>query len=218
MVYVKPNQGSHGDGVMKVERRSGGQTYSFHSGVRRRKFTSYNRLYSALHGARSSKRLHLVQQGIPLERFRGRRYDIRVMVQRSPSHTWETTGILARVAHPNRVVTNCHNGGKVEALERIFRKPSTRSRIRSKLSRLGLSTAKVMLRNYKGIKEIGLDVGLDHKLHPWIIEVNTSPDPFLFKKLKSHRTFHRIYRYAQAFGKYPSKRFKSTTRSKRKRG
>src|SRR5690606_6435337 len=122
---------------------------------------TFSKLYSALQTARSSRKLHLVQQGIHLRRYQGRRFDIRVMVQRSPHHEWETTGMLARVAHPSRVVTNCYNGGRVQSLESIFKHSGTRDEIRRKLNRLGLSTARAMLRRYKGIKEIGPDVGLD---------------------------------------------------------
>ena len=29
---------------------------------------------------------------------------------------------------------------------------------------------------------IGLDIERDETMHPWILKVNTSPDPYIFKK------------------------------------
>ncbi len=206
VVYVKPNVGMHGDGVIRTERLGGGQ-FLLHAETRRRKFASYSQLYKALQSARSSRRPHLAQQGVDLQRYHSRRFDIRVMVQRSPGGGWETTGMLARVAHPDRVVTNCKNGGHVESLERIY---GTRlSVVRRKLSRIGKRTAAVLRRRYPRIKEIGLDVGLDATTaHPWIIEVNTSPDPFLFMKLPDWRPFRKIMNYARAYSKNTGKRVK----------
>ncbi|UUZ90327.1 YheC/YheD family protein [Paenibacillus sp. P25] len=44
-------------------------------------------------------------------------------------------------------------------------------------------------------------MAIDQKLYPWILEVNTWPDPWIFRKLKDKRIFRRIYRYSKAYGR-----------------
>lgn len=69
------------------------------------------------------------------------------------------------------------------------------------LKKLGRVTAEEMFKTYKGIKEIGLDVALDKDLHPWILEVNTNPDPYIFNRLKDKKMYRKVYRYAKAYGR-----------------
>lgn len=63
---------------------------------------------------------YIVQQGINMITFNKRPFDIRVMVQQKPAGGWETTGILARVAARNKIVTNYHNGGKPKELAALL--------------------------------------------------------------------------------------------------
>ncbi|UUZ83532.1 YheC/YheD family protein [Paenibacillus sp. P26] len=76
-----------------------------------------------------------------------------------------------------------------------------KKRLFRKLERLGTSVAKRLQGRYRRLKEIGLDVAIDQKLYPWILEVNTWPDPWIFRKLKDKRIFRRIYRYSKAYGR-----------------
>lgn len=208
MIYVKPVVGTFGNGVMRVEKRSSGpRPYSFQLGVRRRSFISFDAMYRALSGAKRSRR-YLAQKGIRLLKHRGLRFDLRVMVQQSPRHRWETTGLIARVAHPGKIVTNYHSGGKPMSIDRVLDPIMARSgkaALVRKLRRMGVLAARQLHKRYGGLKEIGLDVGLDRKLKPWIIEANTCPDPFIFRKLKDKRVFRKVYRYAAAYGRFRRK-------------
>ncbi|UUZ90328.1 YheC/YheD family protein [Paenibacillus sp. P25] len=111
MVYVKPDKGTYGTGVMRVEREDGvlGTIYRFQEGKKERSFYSYDEMYRAIK-KRTGRRMYLVQKGIHLLKHKKRRFDLRVMVQMSPSKKWVTTGIIGRLADPKKVVTNVHNG------------------------------------------------------------------------------------------------------------
>lgn len=203
MVYIKPNSGTFGNGVMRVEwnERDPSSPYHYQNGTRKKRFGSFHTMYTAIRKDMTRKN-YLVQKGIHLLKYRGNRFDIRVMVQQSPNRKWETTGIIGRVAHPQKIVTNFHNGGKLMPVETLlagYLSRDNKQRYIHKLKKLGLQVAKAMHVKYKKIKEIGLDVAVENDLKPWILEVNTSPDPYIFRRLKDKRIFQKIYRYAKAY-------------------
>lgn len=194
-VYVKPFYGTWGKGVIRIDRL--GYGYRFQTGTVPRQFPDFAGLYAHLRSVVKSKP-YLVQQGIDLLKYNGRRFDLRVMVQKTPQHTWEATGIIGRVAHPRKIVTNFHNGGQLKALSTLmssYMNASELAGFRQRLKRLGLSTALQLEKRYPGIKEIGVDVAVDGNFKPWILEVNTNPDPTIFKYLKNKRIYAKIRRY-----------------------
>ncbi|OCT16795.1 endospore coat-associated protein [Paenibacillus pectinilyticus] len=205
MVYVKPNVGMFGNGVIRVE-QAGDEAvkpYSFQEGVRLQRFKTYKDLYKSLSKV-TSKRPYLVQKGIHLLTYKGNRFDLRVMVQQTPGHKWETTGIIGRVAHPRKIVTNFHNGGTLKSVDTLLKSylpPSKRKGYVGQLQTMGVQVAKAINARYKGVKEIGVDVALDKDLNPWILEVNTSPDPYIFRRLSDKRIFAKIKKYAKAYGR-----------------
>lgn len=205
MVYVKPDMGSFGQGVMRVEKitSSKGTQYLYQHGDRPRAFSSFDRLYRAIGGSKIKKN-YLVQKGIHLLKFRQRRFDIRVMIQKSPKGAWEATGLIGRLSHPKRIVTNYHSGGTplpVGTLMQPHLNKARRSQYNQKLRILGVAIAKHMQKSYPGLKEIGVDIAVDRTMKPWILEVNSRPDPFIFNQLKDKSMYRRIYRYAKAYGR-----------------
>jgi hypothetical protein len=146
----------------------------------------------------------LVQRGIRLLTDRGRPFDVRVMVQKTPEAGWRATGIIARVARPSRIVTNYHNGGTptdVRALLRRSVSPPETAAIIRRMKSISRRAAIALYRGYPGVNMVGADIGLDRSLRPWIIELNTSPDPYLFRFLKDKRTHRNVLRLARALGR-----------------
>ena len=206
MVYVKPDVGTFGSGVIRVERAPEG--FRAQLGTRVYKFGSIDGLYAGLLRIKH-RGTYVVQRGIHLLKHKGRRFDIRVMVQMSPRGAWETTGIIGRLAHPKRIVTNYHSGGTPMSFQSLMASHLSADRQQAymtKLRALGTRTARQLQTRYPGLKELGLDVAVDRDLRPWILEVNTKPDPFLFRKLKDKSVFRKVYRYADAYGRFKKKR------------
>lgn len=193
MVYIKPEHGSYGNGVMRVEKLKSGYRYQLNQ--KRNNYSSFRAMYTAILKDTKRKR-YLVQRGINLLKYNGRPFDLRVMVQLSPSKQWETTGIIGRVAAKGKVVTNYHNGGEIVTAERLLA-PHTK-KVKAKLislAKLGVMTGRAMRKSFPNVYKIGLDVAMESELKPWILEVNTSPDPYIFLKHPDRRIFQKIRRY-----------------------
>lgn len=205
MIYVKPIYGTFGNGVIRIEKIIGtSEPYFFQSGERKYSFASFNEMYQKLLIVKKSK-AYIAQQGIHLLKYDGRRFDLRVMVQKNPQSQWETTGMIGRLAHPNKIVTNYHAGGTPMPVSKLLKSSLTAEQLtyyQFRLKKLGVDIAKTLEKRFPRIKEIGVDVAIDHNLKPWVLEVNTLPDPFLFKKLPDLAIFRRIYSYAVAYGRY----------------
>lgn len=209
MVYVKPTRGSLGRGVMKAELLSGGgkgaskRSYAYQLGKNRRKFETYDAFYRSLLKDTQGES-YLVQKGIRLLTHKGLPFDIRLMVQRAPRGGWEATGTVGRVAHPSKIVTNGSQGGSIYPtayLLKPYTSPKARRELLERMERIGIDTVRSMYNAYPGIVEIGLDLALDRNLKPWILEVNTVPDPCPFALLPDQTMLRRIVRYGKAYGR-----------------
>ncbi|MDF2922534.1 MAG: hypothetical protein K0R57_1448 [Paenibacillaceae bacterium] len=225
MVYVKPCCGSCGQGVMRVEKHAAADgegsgagasgrrgsrpnqlrpvQFRYQSGTAVKEFADYGAMYQAILKETQGKP-YLVQKGIRLLRHNGRPFDIRVMVQRSPKGKWEATGVAGRVAHPRKAVTNGSQGGTIypaAVLLQSYAGKEQGSKLVSAMNRLGVQAAVRLSSAYPGLNEIGVDIALDRTLVPYILEVNTYPDPCPFTKLQDGSMLRRIIRYGRAYGR-----------------
>lgn len=201
MVYVKPIHGTYGMGVIRIEKHNeqGLISYNYQQGETKKYFHTFTAMYQSIIKHKLNRN-YIIQQGIHLLRYKKRLCDLRIMVQRGLKGSWESTGIIARVAHPRKIVTNYHNGGTPMSFEKIFSPFLENEQIKEFkqiLNRFGREIAVTMSRKYPKLNMLGIDVGVDRKLYPWIIEVNTNPDVYLFKNLKNKAIFHKMYRYAK---------------------
>ncbi|CAK4824486.1 unnamed protein product [Aphanomyces euteiches] len=129
-------------------------------------------------------------------RFQGRPFDFRVMIQKNPNGKWETTGIAGRVAHPSKAVTNGSQGGTIYPAGSLI-KPA----LIQTLGHIAHLTAVQFSLKYPLMNELGIDIAVDRHRKPWILEVNTRPDPCPFTKLADKRSINKIVAYGKAYGR-----------------
>ncbi|PZM63902.1 YheC/YheD family protein [Paenibacillus dendritiformis] len=202
MVYVKPNRGTHGHGVMRVVREE--EEYHLMTGTQVFRYATFEELHRAL-VRRIGSKLYLIQKGIHLLTYEGKNFDIRVLTQMSPKGRWVSTAVLGKVAGSSNVVTNFNSGGKLADVNTLLKDTMTEEekvQLIALLKRLGVEAAVELEKNFPGIKEIGLDVGLDEDRHPWIFEANTKPDITVFRNMNfSHCDYRRVRKYGVAYGR-----------------
>jgi glutathione synthase/RimK-type ligase-like ATP-grasp enzyme len=201
MIYLKPINGTYGKGVIRVEKQKefGKITFHYQQGTKKKQFTTISALHQTIM-KKKMKRKYIAQQGIHLLKYNNCLFDLRIMVQKNLKGVWETTGIIGRVAHPKKIVTNYHSGGTPMSFNKIFKPYLSDGQINEYqqiLNKFGQDVAVTMSKKYPMLNMLGIDVGVDKKLYPWIIEVNTNPDLYIFKKLKNKEIFQKMYRYAK---------------------
>lgn len=201
MVYVKPDHGSLGIGVMRVEKR--GSSYRYQSGIHLSAFRTFEEMFQSLKKRTGGKR-YLIQKGIHMLKYKECPFDFRVMIQKNPSRQWEPTGTVGRVAYPRKVVTNGSQGSTIYPAADLI-KPYAGAKktagLLHRMDRIARLTAAQFNRTYPAMNELGLDIAVDRSLTPWILEVNTRPDPCPFTKLKQRHTINKIVAYGKAYGR-----------------
>lgn len=241
MVYIKPDRGSFGNGVMKAEQRTvilspSQQKSEMNASANNEEIEQQEAqvLYilryqktaevfftpEELHQAllkRIQNRTYLIQKGIDLLRYQDRPFDLRVLAQKSPSGAWETTGMLGRVAAPQKIVTNYHSGGSILSVNTLLKNhmnPSEKLSTINQLKGLGVQIAGQLETTYPGIKEIGLDIAMDQHMDMWLLEVNTLPSIVVFKLFPDKSIYRKIHRYAVAYGRVKARKSPYTTRNR----
>lgn len=184
-VYVKPNRGAFGEGVMRVQKRGHEKQRFFrvHKGIHQKTFESEDGLYAFVL-VNKVRQDYLVQQGIDLLRWNKRPFDLRLMMSKQNDNRWLNEGFVGRVAHPKKIVTNIRSGGTAVSIDDLlapYTNESGRSKAINRLNQLGTRVCERLEKNYPGIRLFGIDIGMDQDLKPWIIEVNTRPEKICWK-------------------------------------
>lgn len=207
-IYVKPAGGSLGQGIIVLRRRRNGRYNMVHystRGVYRLRNVSIRPLWSRLRRFKRHRR-YVVQQGLNLVRYGGRRFDIRVLLQKGHEGTWEISAMYARVAVPGSLRANLDAGGKAINGPRILRRIYGRSgrRVLIRLQQAALAVAKTLEEEMAGpLGELGLDIGVDRRGRPWVIEANAKPlRQMEGPRRRLARSIIRPLRYAQRLAEF----------------
>ncbi|UNC92240.1 YheC/YheD family protein [Candidatus Contubernalis alkalaceticus] len=175
LIFVKPDRGRKGLKVAGIKRYN--EHFIVHYNCNRllmKEISNVNDFVKVLSGGKK----FLIQQGIDVLQINERPFNLRIWVQK-PYNAWEITGITAVLAAPKRVVTNYRQGGTLLPFKEVINKTGADFReikeLTSMLYHIGDHTAKVLNKEYSNLRELGIDIGLDQRFWPWIIEVNTKP-------------------------------------------
>lgn len=202
-IYFKPTDGTGGADIIRIKRKTGG--YQTQYNTVKSSCSTLDSLYNRL-SRFTNKRSFLLQEGIHLARTNGNPFDIRVMVQKTNKGVWVSTAVFTKIGKPGKVATNYHQGGKIGYFHQTmsgagYNRPSIQ-RMEARLKKLGVSVGANFDYHRKGFRELGLDVALDLKGNPWILEVNTRPQFYPLKHMEDKRLYRRIISHAQQYGRF----------------
>jgi glutathione synthase/RimK-type ligase-like ATP-grasp enzyme len=183
-IFIKPNRGSGGTGIIKIQRtRSGFKLFD----GRKRQFLHTDDLKRTLNGYQKSSKKYIVQKGLHLGRYQGKIFDVRMYLQK-PNAGWMISGMAARVAAPNRYVTNHHKGGHAESLDKVLFNLFANNKVKvdnclKTLRKIVLIVAETLDKRFPDLRELGIDLAIDRSGHVWFIEANSRPFHQLFTQL-----------------------------------
>lgn len=178
-VYIKPNKGSLGKGVIRLTRHSGHYTlqYTTDGGTLTRTALSLKEVFLFLQ-RRTTRSSYVIQQGLRLVQIRGRPVDFRVLVQRNQRGKWTITSTVGRIANDRNIVSNLARGGTLrkasEALAEVGNVPNKPTA--AHLRRLTLNIVHAFDQQVQGhFAELGIDLALDQNGRFWLLEINSKP-------------------------------------------
>lgn len=193
-VFIKPNHGSGGSGIIRAKRQRNGYEVRCDA---RRKIVRSGSVLKAIRSFMKTKHRYLVQRGLKLAKYKGTIFDARIYLQK-PESTWIIAGMAARVAAPNKYVTNFHKGGYAKPLHKVLAAlfANNQTKVNSKLRQiraLSVSIAKTVNKHH-AIRELGIDLAIEKDGRIWIIEANSKPGHMLFTQLPSKTMLNTIMR------------------------
>jgi hypothetical protein len=182
-VYLKPQSGSYGEGICRIERYGSGYRMSRRSGEVT-VVNGFDTLRACLAATRAQMRrtAHVVQQAVALRRYDGAPTDFRLHIQRVEDD-WEVVAIGAKVARCGALTTHVRAGGRVEAGDVVLRDwfgagaASMRERMESAARCIAVRLRACL---DPGLAELGIDMGIADDGQFGVFEANAKPGRAIF--------------------------------------
>lgn len=184
-VVVKPRKGCLGRGVHLLEKNPLKGLLLYDQELNQpQQFSNLTGVVNAFSRQGSLNEL-IVQRYIDIAEWKGRKFDLRVIVQKDRAGNWQVTGGFTRVARKRFYVTNI--GPRVCSLGCVIR-PTELDKVVliSKLAAQTLDTS------FCHLGEVGVDMCVDRTGALKIIEVNGRPQKFPFNYLKDPEMRRRV--------------------------
>lgn len=214
-LYLKPVEGKAGKGIIQVKQRNQGYVLKMldekPNEMARYRLANAVELYRKV-SALTEKKRYIVQQGIPLARYKNRPFDLRILVQKDGSGTWCVTGVGVRIAGAKGITTHVPQGGQIgnvsTVLSTVFR--SRAKAIYRQAVAHALTIAKRIERQAgQTLGELSIDLGVDDRGQFWMFEANAKPMKFDEPHIRK-RSLERFYDYATYFAKEGDQRAHTT--------
>lgn len=171
VVIIKPINGARGEKIFKLEKEK--SHYNIHYTWRkkqRKKVIDSKQLSSFMRKHIKVPSFYLVQRWISFREYEGDKFDVRISVQKDRECVWKITGMVARAAAKNGIVTNIAQGGRAVSFKKLY--PILKEEIVQKVKELSLDIAEALEKKYPSTADLGLDIAVDQDDQLWFIEAN----------------------------------------------
>ncbi|WP_332697628.1 YheC/YheD family protein [Halalkalibacter lacteus] len=180
-LIIKPNKGSYGRGIMKLEKIEEKWCFTFTekegTTVIKKNIYFKTKLPFTLK-KRIKQAFYIVQERIDLATYNNNPFDIRVAVQRNNNGEWETTSFITKVAQKGYYITNVAQGGTTYTLETILKDHPYLSykQVIENTTNFTKNIANLLSKRLPHIGCLGMDIGIAKDGTPYFIEVNYISD------------------------------------------
>jgi len=182
-IFLKPVNGMKGIGIVVVRKTGQGMLECRYS-VKSKNFTSHIRsaaeIHTILKNAVGRSRPYIIQQGVSRMTYMGGPFSFRTWAMKNGQGRWVMPGMFAKGSFGKSFLTNFTAGAELIPLKDLFddiipRIPYTKKQLVGLMENLTLKTAAALDKKYGPLGELGLDIVLDIKGSPWLIEANGNP-------------------------------------------
>lgn len=198
-VYLKPATGKAGQGIMRVETDQHmwrvqtvweQETISHY-------FPNLQEAWGYIQKQTRDKK-YLLQEGVPLAHYRGRPFDVRVLIQKNGKGEWTVTGIGIRRAGPRSITTHVPRGGSIHSSEKVlatvFREKART--ITRQIKEAALLIAGILSKREHRLAEMSMDLGVTRDGRIFFFEANAKPEKFDEPKIRQ-ASLRNLIRYSQ---------------------
>ncbi|WP_068786529.1 YheC/YheD family endospore coat-associated protein [Paenibacillus phocaensis] len=210
-LYLKPESGKAGKGIMLLRLDPDDlKPYRLTIQGKRRRNVVYKTAKLPLLWKRIKREAgttpYIMQESIELTSYRGRHFDMRVLVQKNGKGLWMVTGIGARLAGPKRITTHVPQGGSIEDPEKMLLPAFGADMTALLLSRIKSSSLLIAKQIEKEsgflLGEMSMDLGVDTNGRLWFFEANAKPMKFDEPHIRK-KSLERIFQYSQYLSRQP---------------
>jgi glutathione synthase/RimK-type ligase-like ATP-grasp enzyme len=202
-LIIKPINGAMGEKILTLEKR-GELYYVDYIFLRKQyqKVLTSMQLYHFFKRFYKDSSSYLIQQWISFKNYEDGKFDLRISVQKNGKSYWKVTGIVARVAKKNGIVTNIAQGGRAVSYKEI--QDSLPPKIKKKIYRLSLDIAKGLEIFNTDTADLGLDIAIDQDDNLWFIEANYCDERYSYRESEDLDMWLASYRtpFEHAYGQY----------------
>lgn len=194
-VYLKPDTGGGGYGIMRV--RPDGRGWLLEKPHAVARFHHRELMFRYL-AHKLKRKKYIVQQGIDLIRLQGRPMDFRCLFYKIDGD-WHYAGCMGKVAAPRKWTTNLCQGGRAITFEEAIASslempPEEIVKRKEELEQVAHASVLALERVFPRLCQVGLDIAVDTDNQIRIIEANSRPRFELFREHEDGTLYQRIRR------------------------
>ena len=193
-ILIKPKDGAKGERIYTIEKRNKNYVVKYiFKGRQLSKKLSPIDFQEFCHKTFIFPANYLVQPWIVFKKYEGNKFDIRTSVQKTKSGGWQVTGVVARIAKKNGIVTNVAQGGKAISFQQLRTKVGVINE--KELYNLSLNVARSIEALYPAAADLGLDIAIDEQNKLWFLEVNFCDERYAYRDSGNLEMWFEVYKH-----------------------